>query len=99
MFASVTGLFQVGKVVKVFLSLFLQKMTERIFSCSVDGREELQRATSLKERTVRIKFGAPTHSMFPLNYTNVGETLLQVVPVTEIVALGCLARDTRQLRS
>ena len=64
--------------------------TEKIFTSSIDEADDLQTATSIKERTLKIKFGSGTSGMYFLNSTLVGDALLEVVPAAEIIALGCL---------
>ena len=65
-------------------------MSERIFASSLDGTDELEKAASIKERTVKVRFGHASSGMYHLNNTLVGESLMQVVPASEIVTLGCL---------
>ena len=65
-------------------------MTETYFTSTVEGEEALSLATSIKERTVKIRFGNESTGMFFLTPSLVGEAITQVLPASEILALGCL---------
>ena len=65
-------------------------MTETYFTSTVEGEEALRQATSVKERTVKIRFGMENTGMFFLTPTLVGEAITQVLPASAILALGCL---------
>ena len=65
-------------------------MTEQFFKTSYDTPGDLEDATSIKSRTVILRFSRANGGMFPLDSLIVGAAVTEVVQVTDVTALGCL---------
>lgn len=62
---------------------------ERVFQSEISSTEVLNQMSNMKDRTVVARFTENT-GMYHLTSNLVGDALLQVLPATEVVAMGCL---------
>ena len=66
-------------------------MTEQCFTTSFDSPKDQEDAADIRSRTVVLTFSrAILGGMFPLDSVCIGTALMEVVPVTDITALGFL---------